>query len=454
MAVVRRNILLRGIRGGRASGRIGIQYRGKEAAVSAQIRGILAGELLLLENGHFFHVPLEPAAGGLSADTGITGLDQGRILAAVVDQEGCVLLAGESGGRPEDWTSLEYRIMGYIAKRNRERKEADAIPEDMLAAEKGDMEPKASLGAFGQGEEAEPEEAEEAVVAEEAAAESGQVVDWQLPEPNDGPTEPAVSTVAEAVSEELEFHPDHKAVLTAPEPEEATADAAGQETQSEQETASALFEEEKPGEETSWEADGFMEEAMAQAAQTEEEDMTIFVIGTDGRDQEIRVSKSAMAEELRNLEESYLEEEVLGEPQPEYQEDRALEEKIGAPQGESPLFGEPDTGWESIAEETVSVPKERPWRYAPTPVREAHVAPPELSGMEDWDWDRVNYDESGGFYYYLGTFREADGRVTGRAVAVPSFGNPAAPPHLKGFTRKGQCWVLAQDNDTGRPLRI
>lgn len=355
MAVVRRNILLRGIRGGRASGRIGIQYRGKEAAVSAQIRGILAGELLLLENGHFFHVPLEPAAGGLSADTGITGLDQGRILAAVVDQEGCVLLAGESGGRPEDWTSLEYRIMGYIAKRNRERKEADAIPEDMLAAEKGDMEPKASLGDFGQGEEAEPEEAEE---------------------------------------------------------------------------------------------------AMAQAAQTEEEDMTIFVIGTDGRDQEIRVSKSAMAEELRNLEESYLEEEVLGEPQPEYQEDRALEEKIGAPQGESPLFGEPETGWESIAEETVSVPKERPWRYAPTPVREAHVAPPELSGMEDWDWDRVNYDESGGFYYYLGTFREADGRVTGRAVAVPSFGNPAAPPHLKGFTRKGQCWVLAQDNDTGRPLRI
>ena len=150
-------------------------------------------------------------------------------------------MAGESGGRPEDWTSLEYRIMGYIAKRNRERKEADAIPEDMLAAEKGDMEPKASLGAFGQGEEAEPEEAEE---------------------------------------------------------------------------------------------------AMAQAAQTEEEDMTIFVIGTDGRDQEIRVSKSAMAEELRNLEESYLEEEVLGEPQPEYQEDRALEEKIGAPQGESPLFGE------------------------------------------------------------------------------------------------------------------
>ena len=225
-------------------------------------------------------------------------------------------------------------------------------------------------------------------------------------------TEPAVSTVAEAVSEELEFHPDHKAVLTAPEPEEATADAAGQETQSEQETASALFEEEKPGEETSWEADGFMEEAMAQAAQTEEEDMTIFVIGTDGRDQEIRVSKSAMAEELRNLEESYLEEEVLGEPQPEYQEDRALEEKIGAPQGESPLFGEPETGWESIAEETVSVPKERPWRYEPTPVREAHVAPPELSGMEAVSYTHLDV-------YNRQVLPGPDGMARGYPAAAP-----------------------------------
>ena len=38
-------------------------------------------------------------------------------------------------------------------------------------------------------------------------------------------------------------------------------------------------------------------------------------------------------------------------------------------------------------------------------------------------------------------------------------GAPVSYTHLdvykrQGFTRKGQCWVLAQDNDTGRPLRI
>lgn len=74
--------------------------------------------------------------------------------------------------------------------------------------------------------------------------------------------------------------------------------------------------------------------------------------------------------------------------------------------------------------------------------------------MEDWDWDRVNYDESGGFYYYLGTFGKPMAVSPGGQWRFLALANPAAPPHLKGFTRKGQCWVLAQDNDTGRPLRI
>jgi len=89
------------------------------------------------------------------------------------------------------------------------------------------------------------------------------------------------------------------------------------------------------------------------------------------------------------------------------------------------------------------LPRERPRTYG---ARSRGPTAEELPGMEHWQWEQVDLTPGEDGYYYLGTRYDESGNVDGRAVAIPKAA-PMPAHAMRGFSRIGQCYVLAQDKD-------
>ncbi|MDL2225456.1 hypothetical protein LJC20_04585 [Eubacteriales bacterium OttesenSCG-928-M02] len=387
-------IVLRHMRAQKATGHVEISFqKGGKASLYARVKGINQGTLVLLFTEKEYTFSLSQGKDALVLREEREGLPDGRVLAAVLDEEGRVLLAGESQGAPEDWIAWEYnrsrtRQMRQASRSSAEKqahREAPSVPSVDTMAEVEGTERAAIAPADIQVEErprwqgteharkradAAPPPAPDAVDAM-----AYHRLEWEEPEGNEPPMQKVFDPVIPVFAQKREHSVEEESGEDIPSPDLSS-----------------------PG----WQPLH-----------------TLFADIPPAR------------EELPK-----------GPVEPPVFDNLPLDED------DRPRWipRKPEPLWE----------KPTPQHYVERPslLEERHPHPPELDGvLLQWEWKRVEYETGDGFYYYMGLLREAE-RIIGRAVAIPCYGDADVPPHLRGFQRMGRCWVLAQHEEDGSQMDI
>ena len=401
--MVKKNIIFRNIRANKASGHVTVLFpKHGPIQLSARARGISEGTFYISDGVTHREFPMETGTNGPRFQGEVQELSPGRLLAAIVGMDGQILLAGESHGAPENWIRLEYR---FIEEKQKKHSISRAEIPPFAEVEEGFE--------IRQHEEHVPPN-REAVKPPDAAL-NGEALVSKVRASQSSPSSPITDDkVRDEASIQMEQAMDYDRL----EWEEAEGN---------EPPCQAHFGRVRP----------------------------TFVQGVQ-----------ECVERLG--------EQVTHSPSPDlsspgwrplhtYFQDIPPAREVLPPQAEGKTPVEP-TIYDNLSLEDErsrwiprkATPLSKGTTAQPTPMPNTPfpMHPPELgNSLSQWKWRRVEYETGDGFYYYLGTLFKKD-LLIGLAVAIPFYGDANIPSHLHGFQQVGQCWVLAQDEETGRILDI